>query len=118
MVLDACNAGAVNAAFGVRGAAEEIALSRLSRATGSALIAASRDDQFAQEFQALGQGALTKAILDGFSGGAANVDGQITVGALKSYVEGALPKLTSQYAGREQYPTGFIFGQDFPVGLR
>lgn len=117
-VLDACNAGAITAAFGIRGAAEEIALSRLSRATGSALIAASRDDQFAQEFTALGQGALTRALLDGLGGAAAGDDGQITVGLLKSYVERQLPVLTRQHAGREQYPTGFIFGQDFPVGVR
>ncbi len=118
LVLDACNSGAINTAFGVRGAAEEIALSRLSRATGSALIAASRDDQFAQEFAALGQGALTKALLDGLGGNAAQSNGQITVGSLKGYVESALPGLTEQYAGQAQYPTGFIFGQDFPIGVK
>lgn len=117
-IIDACNAGAVNAAFGVRGAAEEIALSRLSRAAGSALIAASRDDQFAQEFRALGQGALTKAVIDGLKGGAMDVDGNITVGALKSYVEAVLPELTKKYTGRAQFPTGFIFGQDFPIGVK
>jgi WD40 repeat protein len=118
LVLDACNSGAINSAFGVRGAAEEIALSRLSRATGSALIAASRDDQFAQEFEALGQGALTKALLDGLDGDAAQENGQITVGSLKGYVESALPGLTEQYAGQAQYPTGFVFGQDFPIGVK
>lgn len=117
-VLDACNAGAINTAFGLRGGAEEIALSRLSRSTGSALIAASRDDQFAQEFEALGQGALTRAVLDGLGGAASGDDAEITVGELKSYVEATLPELTAEYAGRKQYPTGFIFGQDFPVGVR
>ena len=118
LVLDACNSGAINEAFGVRGAAEEIALSRLSRATGSALIAASRENQNAQEFKTLGQGALTKAILDGLGGKAQQTNGQITVGSLKSYVESALPELTEQYAGSVQYPTGFIFGQDFPIGIK
>lgn len=117
-VLDACNSGAISAAFGIRGAAEELALSRMSRATGSALIAASRDDQFAQEFEALGQGALTAAIVEGLAGEAALGNGQITVGALKSYVEYTLPGLTEEYAGRPQFPTGFISGQDFPIGLR
>jgi WD40 repeat protein len=117
IVLDACNSGAINSAFGVRGASEEIALSRLGRATGSALIAASRDDQFAQEFEALGQGALTKALLDGLQGNASLKNGQITVGSLKGYVESALPVLTEQYAGQAQYPTGFIFGQDFPIAI-
>jgi len=81
-VLDACNAGAIDSAFLSRGAGDEIALSRLSRAVGSALIASSRADQFAQEFATLGQGALTNDIL-----------------------------------GQPQYPTGFAFGEDFPVGL-
>lgn len=117
-IIDACNAGAINSAFGVRGAGEEIALSRMSRATGSALIAASRDDQFAQEFPALGQGALTRAVLDGLSGDASGDDNEITVGELKSYVESAVPRLTEEYTGRPQFPTGFTFGQDFPVGIR
>jgi WD40 repeat protein len=118
LILDACNSGAINSAFGARGVAEEVALSRLSRATGSALIAASRDDQFAQEFAALGQGALTQALLNGLLGEAANSDGFITVAGLKSYVDSVLPDLTREYAGLEQYPTGFIFGQDFPIGIQ
>ncbi|MFO7782287.1 MAG: hypothetical protein R6W94_11750, partial [Spirochaetia bacterium] len=89
-----------------------------SRATGSALIAASRDDQFAQEFAALGQGALTRAVLDGLGGAASGDDDEITVGELKSYVENAVPALTAEHTGQAQYPTGFVFGQDFPVGLR
>jgi Caspase domain/WD domain, G-beta repeat len=118
IILDACNSGALNETFALRGAAEEIALSRLSRSTGSALIAASRADQFAQEFAALGQGALTKTIIDGFAGEAALVNKQITVASLKSYIEFALPDLTSLYNGQAQYPTGFIFGQDFPIGIK
>lgn len=118
LILDACNSGAINEAFLARGAAEEIALSRLNRATGSTLIAASREDQFAQEFAELGQGALTKTLLNGLAGGAALANGQITVGSLKSYVESELPALTEQYLGRAQYPMGFVFGQDFPIGLQ
>ncbi len=117
IILDACNSGALNSAFAVRGAGEEIALSRLSKASGSALIAASRADQFAQEFSTLGQGALTRALLDGYAGEAAMKGGQITVASMKSYVEYALPELTEEYSGRAQYPTGFIFGQDFPLGI-
>jgi uncharacterized caspase-like protein len=90
----------------------------MSRSTGSALIAASRDDQFALEFEALGQGALTKAVLDGLAGAASGGDDEITVGELKSYVESALPRLTEEHVGQPQFPTGFTFGQDFPVGLR
>lgn len=117
LVLDACNAGALNSSFKVRGAAEEIALSRLSRSAGLALIAASRENQFAQEFKAIGQGALTKALIDGLSGGAVIEGGTITVASLKSYVESVMPNITEKYTGRSQWPTGFIFGQDFPIGF-
>jgi WD40 repeat protein len=117
-VIDACNAGAINTAFGIRGAGEEIALSRLSRATGSALLAASRDDQFAHEFDALGQGALTRAVLDGLGGAASGDDNEVTVGELKSYVENTVPRLTTEHTGQPQYPTGFTFGQDFPVAVQ
>jgi WD40 repeat protein len=117
-ILDACNSGALNSAFGVRGAAEEIALAHLNRSAGSTLIAASRDDQVALEFAKLGQGALTKAMLDGLSGDAALASGEITVQSLKSYVEIAVPKLTEEFSGRVQYPKGFVFGQDFIIGIK
>lgn len=117
-VIDACNSGALSEAFAKRGAAEEIALARLSRSTGSVLIAASQANQFAQEFAALGHGALTQALMEGLSGKAAGKDGQITATRLKTWVEESLPEITKQYSGVEQYPTGFAFGQDFPVGLK
>ncbi len=117
LILDACNSGAVAEAFGIRGAAEEFALSRLTRATGSALIAASRDDQYAQEFPALGQGALTHVLLQGLAGDAATA-GEITVSSLKRHVEYSLPLVTAEHAARAQYPTGFLFGQDFPLVVR
>lgn len=117
-ILDACNSGALNSAFGVRGAAEEIALAHLNRSAGSTLIAASRDDQLALEFSQLGQGALTKAMLDGLGGDAAMASGEITVQSLKSYVEIAVPKLTEEFSGQVQYPKGFVFGQDFIIGIK
>lgn len=118
LILDACNSGALSQAFTRRGAAEEIALARLSRSTGNVLVAASQSTQFAQEFPALGHGALTQALIDGLSGEAADRNGQISATGLKSWVESSLPLLTKRYAGVEQYPTGFVFGQDFPIGLR
>lgn len=119
LILDACNSGAVAEAFGfgVRGAAEEFALSRLSRATGSALIAASREDQFAQEFDTLGQGALTHVLLQGLAGDAAASGSEITVSSIKRHVEYTLPLVTAEHAARPQYSTGFLFGEDFPLGV-
>jgi WD40 repeat protein len=117
IVIDACHSGALQDSFGTRGAAEEITLSRLSRATGSALIAASRSDQFAQEFSTLGQGALTYVLIEGLKGGAQLFNKEITVSSLKGYVEVQVPFITAQHAGQEQFPTGFISGQDFPLGI-
>lgn len=117
VILDACNSGALSEAFATRGAAEEQALARLSKASGNVLIAASQSSQNAQEFKALGHGALTQALMEGLAGGARAANGQITASSLKSYVEEFLPVLTSKYAGAEQFPTGFAFGQDFPIGL-
>lgn len=119
LILDACNSGAIAEAFGfgVRGAAEEFALSRLSRATGSALIAAGREDQFAQEFATLGQGALTHVLLEGLAGGAAADGREVTVSSLKRHVEYTLPLVTAEHAARPQYSTGFLFGEDFPLGV-
>lgn len=36
---------------------------------------------------------------------------------LKSYVEDRDPELTQKYHGQPQYPTGYGFGQDFPVSV-
>lgn len=118
LVLDACNAGALRRDLATRGAAEEIALSRLSRAAGSVLVAACQPEQSAVEFGKLGHGAFTKVLMDGLAGAAADDSGQITASGLKSYVERSLPPLALAYAGVEQWPTGFVDGQDFPLGLR
>jgi WD40 repeat protein len=118
LILDACNSGALAEAFVRRGAAEEVALAKLSRSTGSVLIAGSQASQFAQEFAALKHGALTQALVEGLEGAAAGPDGQITAASLMSYVDSALPAITTRCSGVAQYSTGFLFGQDFPIGLR
>jgi hypothetical protein len=118
LLIDACNSGALAEAFAKRGAAEEIALRKLSRSTGAALIAASKADQFAQEFATLGHGAFTQALIDGVNGKAATASGQVTAASLKTYVEDALPVLSRKYLGTAQFPTGFLSGQDFPLCLK
>lgn len=117
LVIDACHAGAITEAFANRGAATDITLRRLSRSAGSAVIAASRADQFAQEFGALGQGALTHALLSGFDGAAVLPSGEITPGSLWLHVNYAVPELTATHTGAEQFPIGWTEGQDFPIGL-
>ena len=118
ILVDACNSGAFAEGFATRGAAEDIALAQLSRSSGAAVISSTTDQQFASEVAQLGHGVFTFALLEGLSGKAAKDDGRITAGSLRSWIEDQLPALTVKYRGVMQYPTAFIFGQDFPVGLR
>jgi WD40 repeat protein len=118
MVLDACHAGAAVGDFAFRGAAEERALARLQRAQGSAVLAATREDQFAQEFSALGQGALTKAVIEGLRGAAGPESGQLTVLDILRYADEAVPQLTAEHAGQEQFAQLYAPREDFPIGVR
>jgi WD40 repeat protein len=117
-LIDACNSGAFAESFAYRGAAEEEALGKLSRATGSAIIAATRDDQFASELSVLGHGAFTMAVIEAFEGAAAGMNSQITASSLRLYLDDRLPKITAEFTGSEQFPISFMFGQDFPIGLK
>lgn len=116
-MIDACNSGAFAESFAYRGAAEEQALARLSRATGSAIIAATRNDQFAAELEALGHGAFTMAVIEALEGKAATSKKQITASSVRLYLDDRLPEITEEYSGSEQYPISFIYGQDFPIGI-
>jgi uncharacterized caspase-like protein len=89
-----------------RGAAEEIALARLSRSIGSVLIAACQSDQYAQECAALKHGAFTEVPIQGLDGEAADKRGEISATGLETSIEQALPELTRKYRGLEQWPTG------------
>jgi WD40 repeat protein len=118
MFVDACNSGALVAQFAVRGAAEENALAKLSRATGSVIYASTTKEQFASELKELSHGAFTYVLLNALNGDASLPNGQITVASLKAYVDDRIPELTKKYKGEEQFPTTFIWGQDFPIGIK
>ncbi len=117
LVVDACNSGAFASGFARRGAVEDLALAQLSRSSGAAVISSTTDTQFASEVAQLGHGVFTYALLEGLAGKAAKEDGRITAGGLRDWVEDELPGLMKRYRGALQYPTAFIFGQDFPVGI-
>jgi hypothetical protein len=118
MFLDACNSGALAEKFVIRGAAEENALAKLSRASGIAIFASTTKEQFATEFMDLKHGVFTYVLLKAFSGEASMSNCQITAAALKSYIDDQVPVYTEKYKGQSQYPTTFLFGQDFPIGIR
>ena len=118
MFIDACYAGAIAEQYAMRGAAEENALARLSRASGSVIFASTTADQAAVEFKELNHGVFTYVLLEAIRGAAATASGQITAGSIKTYVDEKIPDYTEKYRGTPQWPTTFMWGQDFPVGLK
>jgi WD40 repeat protein len=118
-ILDACQSGSALNAFNTRGAGREKAIAQLARSTGTFFLLASGAIQYASEAKELGHGIFTYAILEALEGKAdgGERDEKITAGELKSYVEDRVPELTKQYLLTPQYPTGYGFGQDFPIVL-
>jgi WD40 repeat protein len=118
-ILDACQSGGALAALNSRGANREKAIAQLARSTGTFFLLASGAVQFASEARELGHGIFTYAILEALEGKAdgGNPDAKITASELKSYVEERVPELTRKYMLTPQYPTGYSFGQDFPIVL-
>lgn len=116
-LLDACQSAGALQTVAMRGAAEEKAIAQLARSSGTHWITASGSEQFATEFDQLGHGAFTYALLDGLLGKGDNGDGRITVNELKAWLESQVPEITQKYKGTPQYPASYGYGQDFPVGI-
>jgi WD40 repeat protein len=115
-ILDACqSAGAIDAM--VRGAAEERALAQLARSTGTFWITATGSEQFASEFKELGHGVFTYSVLEGLQGKADNGDKRITIKELSAYIENRVPEISEKYKGTAQFPSGYSFGNDFPIAI-
>ncbi|MEL7002052.1 MAG: caspase family protein, partial [Bacteroidota bacterium] len=118
ILMDACHSGGAIKSINVRAAAsEEKAIIQLARASGVVMIASSGTKQFASEFEELKHGVFTYALLEALDGQADSGDDKVTVGELKTFMDARVPELTNQYGGQEQYPTGFIHGNDFPISL-
>jgi len=120
LILDACQAGAVVDRFTMRGSAEEKAIAQLARAAGLVVLASTHTEQFAAEFEDLGHGLFTYALLEAMEGEAdgAPRDGKVTVFEVSSYVDDQIPELSRKYRGQTQYPKICTYGQDFPVTVR
>jgi uncharacterized caspase-like protein len=116
-ILDACQSGGAVEAFAKRGASREKAIAQLARSTGTFFLTASQDIQYANEAGNLEHGLFTYAILEALEGKADGglKDDKITANEIKSYVEDRVPELSEKYQGSPQYPTGYSFGQDFPI---
>ncbi|MEZ4778870.1 MAG: caspase family protein [Flavobacteriaceae bacterium] len=116
-ILDACQSAGALATVAARGAVEEKAIAQLARSTGTHWLTASGSQQFATEFDELGHGVFTYALLEALSGKADSGDKRVTVNELKAYLESRVPEISEKYKGSPQYPSSFGFGQDFPVSL-
>lgn len=117
-IIDACNSGALAEQFTLRGPRMESSIAKLSRATGSAVYASTTSDQSAAEYQEIGHGVFTYVLLEAMSGEASLNNCEITASGLKAFIDDEVPKATKRFRGAEQYPTTFLFGQDFPFGLK
>jgi WD40 repeat protein len=114
-ILDACQSAGALETVAVRGAAEEKAIAQLARSTGTFWITATGSNQFATEFEKLGHGIFTYALLDGINGaGDANGDKKLTVRELSTFIENKVPELSEKYKGSAQFPSAYSFGNDFP----
>jgi WD40 repeat protein len=118
-VLDACQSGAAIKELAIRGVEREKTLAQLARSSGTFFITASQDVEYANEVGNLKHGIFTYAILELLSGNSdkAVKDETISIYQLKSYVETRVPELSKQYQGSSQYPTGYSFGNDFPISV-
>jgi hypothetical protein len=118
-ILDACQSGGALEAINTRGATREKAIAQLARSTGTFFLLASGAVQFASEARELGHGIFTYALIEGIDGKAdgGQLDRKITANELKGYVEDRVPEITSEYMLTPQYPTGYGYGQDFPIVL-
>lgn len=121
MVLDSCHSGAVTSvmAMSARGAAEEKAIAKLSRATGTAVLASSGAEQFSRGHPDLEHGFFSYAFLQGLGEGKAdaNGDGSVTINELNLYLNDRVPELTVEYGKPPQYPQSYYRGADFPIGV-
>lgn len=117
IMLDACQSGGAVETFAMRGAAEQKAIIQLARSAGLVVLASTGTEQYATEFQALGHGVFTYALLNGLNGKAdgGSRDGKITVKELEAFINDRVPALTTKHRGQAQYPNSYARGQDFPL---
>jgi uncharacterized caspase-like protein len=120
IILDTCYAGAASklasltTTVAARGdLSEKTAITKLMRATGRAVLAASSDKQLALEnYQ--GHGFFTFALLQGLKGQAdLNKDGEISTLELAQFVSEEVPKITQD----RQFPIHESHGSPFTIGV-
>ena len=126
IILDTCYAGRfVNAMtdgtrvlLASRGASEKAAISRLMKASGRVVLAATTERKWALEGYK-GHGVFTYALLQGLEGDAdqtaGNKNNETTVDELSAYVMQKVPELSLEKWGLEQFPMRYLSGQPFAL---
>jgi len=114
LFVDACKSGGMLLALS-RGIEDRRVIAQLARSTGTHVVAASTDKQFASEISQLGHGVFTYALLQGLNGEASDRDETVTVRELIAYIEQKLPGISEKYRQKPQYPVVDSRGQDFPL---
>jgi WD40 repeat protein len=116
VILDACKSGGlISGMTGLRGYEDRKVMKQLVRSTGTYIVSASTDKQYAAELKELSHGVLTYSMLEGLKGKAG--EGKVTVESLIQYVKDRLPELTEKYRGTPQWPVSWGAGMDFPLAL-
>ncbi len=113
VMIDACKSGKL--VLAMRSTEARKALVQLARSTGTYIVSASTDQQYAAEIKALGHGVFTYSLLEGLQGKAG--EKKVTVEGLIYYVKEKLPELTEKHRGQAQYPVSWGSGMDFPLVL-
>ena len=116
VILDACKSGGlISGITGLRGYEDRKVMKQLVRSTGTYVVSASTDKQYAAELKDLSHGVLTYTMLEGLHGKAG--EGKVTVEGLIQYVKDRLPEVTEKYRGTPQWPVSWGAGMDFPLAL-
>jgi uncharacterized caspase-like protein len=115
VLLDTCDAGSFTLAS--RGMDQKTGISRLMRATGRAVLAATSDNNMALEGYDK-HGVFTYALLEGLKKADINNNSQIEIGELADFVENKVPEITKEKWGYEQFPMRDLQGMSFPIGMK
>jgi uncharacterized caspase-like protein len=114
LVLDTCESGGALTGSSKSGRA----VRNLSYLAGFPVIAAARAGTIAREYESLGHGALTAALLEGLAGaeGAVRPDGTITAFSLADYVSKRVPSLSAAHPDAQlQRPVVSRGSRDFTL---
>jgi hypothetical protein len=114
LMIDSCNSGAV--VKDIKGLLQNRVYTQLGRATGFAVLAASRQDQAALERATLGHGVFTAATMAALSGAAdRNGDARVTARELAAYLSRQIPTLATEHLNEIQIPVAYVPSEDFVI---